>query len=152
MNMTRPVSLPVFFQACGTLRGKNAQVPGPPTVTSSPIRKVISPASTQATSSLSRIGNLVADPKGDLAGEHPGDLVAVTVEMEETLGTGGDGLLEQHDALIGLVAEELQGGEATGCRHIEIPPAAGGHDKALCCVHAGVLPCGGTQVAAQCRA
>src|SRR5215475_3501617 len=36
------------------LRGKNAQVPGPPTVTSSPILKVISPASTQATSSLSR--------------------------------------------------------------------------------------------------
>src|SRR5262245_52636446 len=31
----------------------NAQVPGPPTVTSSPILKVISPASTQATSSLS---------------------------------------------------------------------------------------------------
>jgi len=40
--------------SCGTLRGKNAQVPGPPTVTSSPILKVISPASTQATSSLSR--------------------------------------------------------------------------------------------------
>src|SRR6266566_1782150 len=97
-------------------------------------------------------GNLVADLKGDLAGEHPGDLVAVTVEMEETLGTGGDGLLEQHDALIGLVAEELQGGEAAGCRHIEILPAAGGHDKASCCVHAGVLPCGGTQVAGQCRA
>src|SRR4029077_10073460 len=31
-----------------------AQVPGPPTVTSSPILKVISPVSTQATSSLSR--------------------------------------------------------------------------------------------------
>jgi hypothetical protein len=27
----------VFFQACGTSRGMNAQVPGPPTVTSSPI-------------------------------------------------------------------------------------------------------------------
>src|SRR5262245_35291709 len=36
------------------LRGKNAQVPGPPTVTSSPILNVISPASTNATSSLSR--------------------------------------------------------------------------------------------------
>src|SRR5881396_2951712 len=54
MNSTRPVSRPVLFQACGTLRGKNAQVPGLPTVTSSPILKVISPASTQATSSLSR--------------------------------------------------------------------------------------------------
>src|SRR5882672_11475753 len=54
MNSTRPVSRPVFFQACGTSRGKNAQVPGPPTVTSSPIMKVISPSSTQATSSLSR--------------------------------------------------------------------------------------------------
>src|SRR5712691_3701482 len=54
MNRTRPVSRPVLFQACGTLRGKNAQEPGPPTVTSSPILKVISPASTQATSSLSR--------------------------------------------------------------------------------------------------
>src|SRR5262249_21524608 len=43
-----------FFQACATLRGRNAHVPGPPTVTSSPILKVISPASTQATSSLSR--------------------------------------------------------------------------------------------------
>jgi len=48
------VSLPVFFQACGMSRGKKAQAPGPPTVTSSPILKVISPASTQATSSLSR--------------------------------------------------------------------------------------------------
>ena len=33
----RAVSLLVFFQACGTSRGMNAQVPGPPTVTSSPI-------------------------------------------------------------------------------------------------------------------
>ena len=34
--------------------GGKAQVPGPPTVTSSPILKVISPLSTYATSSLSR--------------------------------------------------------------------------------------------------
>ena len=26
-NTTRPVSVPVFFQACGTPRGRNAQVP-----------------------------------------------------------------------------------------------------------------------------
>jgi hypothetical protein len=36
-NKTRPVSYPVFFQACGTLRGKNAQVPEPPMLTSAPI-------------------------------------------------------------------------------------------------------------------
>ena len=46
--------------AAGVLPGmrhvarEEAQVPGPPTVTSSPILKAISPASTQATSSLSR--------------------------------------------------------------------------------------------------
>src|SRR3989441_3031976 len=54
MNRTRPVSRPVLFHAWGTLRGKNAQVPGPPTLTSSPILKVISPSITHATSSLSR--------------------------------------------------------------------------------------------------
>ena len=48
------VSSPVFFQACGMSRGMNAQVPGPPTVTASPIIKVSSPSSTHATSSLSR--------------------------------------------------------------------------------------------------
>jgi len=36
----------VFFQARGTPRGMKAQVPAPPTVTSSPILKVISPLST----------------------------------------------------------------------------------------------------------
>src|SRR5713226_2461578 len=77
-------------------------------------------------------GNIVADLKGDLAGEHPGDLVAVAVQMEEALGADGHGFLEQHDALIGLVAEELQGGEAARRRHIEMLPAARGHDKAVC--------------------
>jgi len=37
---------PVLFQACGTPRGMKAQAPGPPTVTSSPIRKVTSPSRT----------------------------------------------------------------------------------------------------------
>src|SRR5215472_7092265 len=42
-----------------------AQVPGPPTVTSSPILKVISPLNTQATSSLSRCRwNVVSVPAG----------------------------------------------------------------------------------------
>src|SRR5205807_44972 len=57
-------------------------------------------------------GDLVADLEGDLADEHPGDLVAVAVQMEEALGADGHGFLEQHDVLIGLVADELQGGEA----------------------------------------
>jgi hypothetical protein len=39
-NSTRPDSAPVFFQACGTPRGMNAQVPGPPTVISSPILRL----------------------------------------------------------------------------------------------------------------
>src|SRR5262245_12918442 len=43
-------------------------------------------------------GDLVADLERDLAGEHPGDLVAVAVEMEQALGADGHGLLEQHDA------------------------------------------------------
>jgi hypothetical protein len=46
MNSTRPVSAPVLFQACATSRGMKAQVPGPPTVTASPILKVISPLKT----------------------------------------------------------------------------------------------------------
>src|SRR5256885_15169380 len=52
--------------------------------------------------------------------------------MEEALGADGHGFLEQHDALIGLVAEELQGGEAARRRHVEMLPAARGHDKAVC--------------------
>ena len=51
-NRTRPVSVPMFFQACGISRGMKAQVPGPPTVTSSPIMKGIA-LEPQATSSLS---------------------------------------------------------------------------------------------------
>src|SRR6267378_3180576 len=34
-------------------------------------------------------GNLVADLEGNLAGEHPGDLVAFAVEMKEALGADG---------------------------------------------------------------
>src|SRR3979490_2756978 len=58
--------------------------------------------------------------------------------MEEALGADGHGFLEQHDALIGLVAEEVQGGGAARRRHVEMLPAARGYDKAFCCVHAGV--------------
>src|SRR6266849_9608458 len=66
--------------------------------------------------------------------------------MEEALGADGHGFLEQHDALIGLVADELQGGEAAGRRHVEMLPAARGHDKAFCCGHVGVLSCGGMRI------
>src|SRR5438128_881398 len=80
-------------------------------------------------------GDLVADLEGDLADEHPGDLVAVAVQMEEALGADGHGFLEHHDALIGLVADELQGGEAPGRPHVEMLSAARGYDKAFCRVH-----------------
>src|SRR5436190_8369841 len=58
--------------------------------------------------------------------------------MEEALGSDGHGFLEQHDALVGLVAEELQGGEAAGRFHVEMFPTARGYHKALWCVHGGV--------------
>src|SRR5262250_3223180 len=51
--------------------------------------------------------------------------------MKEALGAGGHGLLEQHDALVGLVAEELQGREAAGRAHVEVRPAANGYDNAF---------------------
>src|SRR5437667_11673566 len=87
-------------------------------------------------------GDLVADLEGELAGEHPGDLVAVAVQMEQALGADGDGFLEQHDALIGLVADELQGGEAARRPHVEMLPTARGYHKASCRVHIEVPPCG----------
>ena len=70
-------------------RGVNAQVPGPPRLSSSPILKV--------------------DP-----GERPGDLIAVVVRMEEACGAGRQGFLEHNDALAGLAAEELQVKERPG--------------------------------------
>src|SRR5918996_5896440 len=87
-------------------------------------------------------GDLVAYLEGDLAGEHPGDLVAVAVQMEQALGADGHGFFEQHDALIGLVADELQGGEAARRRHVEMLPTARRYDKASCRVHSDVPPCG----------
>src|SRR3989442_9006797 len=77
MNRTRPVSLPVFFQACGTLRGKNAQVPGPPTVTSSPIlnRIVYAESPEAAREDAAHIahrghGSAALRPRGQLDGSH----------------------------------------------------------------------------------
>src|SRR5215475_7994495 len=76
-------------------------------------------------------GDLVADLERDLAGEHPGDLVTVAVEMEQALGADGHGLLEEHDTAVGLVAQELHGREAAGRRHVEMRSTAGGYDQAL---------------------
>src|SRR6266478_10078214 len=60
--------------------------------------------------------------------------------MEEALGARGHGFLEEHDALIGLAADELQVGEAARRPHVEMLPAARGHDKAFRCIHASILP------------
>src|SRR5216683_882846 len=94
-------------------------------------------------------GDFVADLKGELADEHPGDLVAIAVQMEEALCTGGQGFLEHHDALVGLAAEELQGKRAAGRRRVEMLSPARGYDKAFCCGHVGVLPCGGMRIKRQ---
>src|SRR3989454_4490403 len=59
-------------------------------------------------------GNLVADLKGDLAGEHPGDLVAVTVEMEETLGTGGGRGPAQNETTNLFLDQQVPGGVGAG--------------------------------------
>src|SRR5436309_14614860 len=61
--------------------------------------------------------------------------------MEEALGAGGHGLLEEHDALIGLVTDQLQDGEAAGRHHVEMLPADRGYDEAFCWGHVDVLPC-----------
>ena len=58
----------------------------------------------------------VADFEGELPGEHPGNLITVTVQMIEARGTGGQGLLENHDALAGLAPEQLHCQGAAGCR------------------------------------
>ncbi len=93
--------------------------------------------------------DFVVNLKGDFAGQHPGDLVAVAVQMEETCGAGGHGLLDQHDALVGLVSRELQFREATGRGHCKMLPITCGYDEAPCRGHLGVLRLFGRTVAAQ---
>jgi hypothetical protein len=56
------------------------------------------------------------------------------------LGAGWQGLLEHHDALIGLVAEHLYGKGTAGRWRIKMLAATRGNDKAFCCAHVGVLP------------
>jgi len=118
MNRTRPVSRPVLFQACGTLRGKNAQVPGPPTVT------------------------LVPDLEGDLAGEHPGDLVAVACRWNRLLVPTGT--VSSNSMMLSLVSwpTSFRAAKRPGARHVEMLPTARGYDQPLCRVHIDVLPCG----------
>src|SRR4029450_2675398 len=62
--------------------------------------------------------------------------------MEEALRAGGHGLLGQHDALVRLVAEELERGEPAGGRHVEMLPTTRRYDQALCCSHVGLPPSG----------
>src|SRR5260370_20414877 len=67
-------------------------------------------------------GNLIADPKGDLAGEDPGDLVTVTMLMEQTLRTGGAGFLRQPSPLLRLVAPGLAARLPARRPPIRVPP------------------------------
>src|SRR5262249_17860977 len=83
--------------------------------------------------------HLITDLEGDLTLEHPGDLVAVTVEVEEALRTGRHRLLQHHDAVVGLLADQLQGREAAGRAHVEMLAAPGGYDHASCCAHHDLL-------------
>src|SRR6478752_9680533 len=82
----------------------------------------------------------LADHESEFAREHPGDLVAVMVQMEGACGTSRQGFLEHHDALIGLAAEQLHGKGTTGRRRSKMFAATRGDDKAFCCAHVGVLP------------
>src|SRR5204862_5271394 len=81
-------------------------------------------------------GDFVADREGEFPGDHPGHLIAVAVQMIEAIGTGGQGLLERHDALAGFASEQLHRKEAARCRGCEMLAVASGYDKALCCNHA----------------
>ena len=76
-NSTRAVSVLVFFHACGTPRGKKAQVPRP----------------------ADRY--LVANLDGYFAAQHVGHLVAIAVKMECRLGPSRRGFLERHDSVAG---------------------------------------------------
>src|SRR5439155_1484148 len=52
--------------------------------------------------------DLIADQEGDLTAQDIGHLVAVVMQVEGALGPGGDGLLEQHDAVAGLSASQFE--------------------------------------------
>src|SRR5262245_29727848 len=75
--------------------------------------------------------HVVADLEGNLALEHPGDFITVVVQMKKTLGAGGQGFFEHHDALAGLMADELHVGEAAGRSHVETRSASRGYNEAF---------------------
>src|SRR5438105_10623837 len=93
----------------------------------------------EGTGAGSALGSLLADLEGELAFEHPGDLIAVVMQVMPARRSGGRGLLEHHDAVVRLAAEQLQvKGAARRARLFVAFPAASGYDDALGCGH-GVL-------------
>src|SRR5258707_1683416 len=52
--------------------------------------------------------DLVADHEGDLAAQDVGHLVAVVMQMKGALGAGRNGFLEDHDAVAGRAAQQLE--------------------------------------------
>src|SRR5262249_21750658 len=52
--------------------------------------------------------DFIADLEGDLAAQDIAHLVAVVMEVERALCPGGYGLLEQHDAVAGRLAQQLE--------------------------------------------
>lgn len=76
-------------------------------------------------------GDLVADLESEFAGEHPGYLVAVVMQMTEARGAGRQGLLEQHDALAGFAPEQFHRQGAAGCQRIEVLSAISGTTNPL---------------------
>src|SRR5262249_30707441 len=83
--------------------------------------------------------NLVTDLEGEFALQHPADLVAVMVQVVRAPGAGGHGLLEQHDAVVGLPGRQLQRKDAPG-RVLVKRPAARGYDEPF--GHEALLRCG----------
>src|SRR5260370_25642018 len=64
------------------------------------------------------------------AAQHVGHLVAIAVKMKCRIGAGRRGFLEQHDAVAGVAAQQLERGRAAGC-DAQYRAAARWHDKAL---------------------
>src|SRR5258708_31862592 len=84
----------------------------------------------EGTSAGSALGDLLADLEGELAFEHPGDLIAVVMQVMPARRSGGRGLLEHHDAVMGLAAKQLQvKGAARRIRLLVTSPAAARRDQ-----------------------
>jgi hypothetical protein len=83
--------------------------------------------------------DLLADLEGDFAAQDVGHLIAVAVKVECRIGAGRRGFLEQHDAVAGLAAQQLERGRAAG-RHAQYRAATRRHDNAPR-IHLHILPC-----------